>query len=125
MLYPPLLMSQEASFNTIPQNALTPLLVHNVSTLCSCSMFVQLSQYPYVCPCQHHLRLKIPRGQGPSLFNSFCTVPRIEPCTDRCLKNAFDDDWHHSQGLWATAILAHGTWQYIGALWPVPQDIRI
>lgn len=43
----------------------------------------------YVCPCQHHLRLKTPRGQGPCLFNSFCTVPRIEPCTDRCLKIAF------------------------------------
>lgn len=43
----------------------------------------------YVFPCQHHLRLKTPRGQGPCLFNSFCTVPRIKPCTDRCLKNAF------------------------------------
>lgn len=43
----------------------------------------------YVCPCQHHLRLKTPRGQGSCLFNSFCTVPRIEPCTDRCLKKCF------------------------------------
>lgn len=82
-------MAHEASFTYYPKMhlplCLCIMLVLYVLVQCLFSCLNIL----YVCPYQHHLRLKTPKGQGPCLFNLFCTVPRIEPCTDRCFKKCF------------------------------------